>query len=108
MTTTHEEADCIITQQVITAIEERATCLKIISGDTDVFALLMRFYIEQSLSATVFLEGKGSNGNIFDIGKITEKHKDTVTSLLAAYTLRRCDSVCKLYGLGKISVFFLL
>ena len=60
------------------------------------------------MSTTVFLEGKGSNGNIFDIGKITEKHKDTATSLLTAYTLRRCDSVCKLYDLGKIPVFFLL
>ena len=108
MTTRQEETDVIITQQVITAIEEGTTCLKIISGDTEVFALLLRFYIEQSLSTTIFLEAKGSNGNIFDIGKITKKYKDAVTSLLAAYTLRRCDSVCKLYGLGKISVFFLL
>ena len=34
MSTTHEEADVIIPQQVITAIEEGATCVKVISDDT--------------------------------------------------------------------------
>ena len=36
MSTTHEEADVIIPQQVITAIEEGATCVKVISDDTSV------------------------------------------------------------------------
>ena len=39
MSTTHEEPNIIIPQQVKTAIEKRATCVKVISADTDVFVL---------------------------------------------------------------------
>ena len=69
MSTTHEEADVIIPQQVITTIEEGATCLKVVSDDTDVFVLLLHFYVQQSLSPTVFLKGTDSNRNVIDIGK---------------------------------------
>ena len=55
MSTTHEETDVIIPQQVITAKEEGATCMKVTSDDTDVFVLSLHFYIEQSLSTTAFL-----------------------------------------------------
>ena len=80
MSTTHKEADVIISQQVITAIEEEA-CVKVISDGRDVFVLLLHFYIEQSLSTTVFLEGTGSNRNVIDIGKTAEKLKDVVPSV---------------------------
>ena len=66
------------------------------------FLLLLYFYIEQSLSTTVFLESTDSDRNLIDISKTAEKDKDVVvTSLLAAHVLTRCDSVPKLYGLGK-------
>lgn len=54
MSNTYEEVDFIISQQVITAIEERAMCVKVINDDTHVFVLLLHFYIEQSLSSIVF------------------------------------------------------
>ena len=73
MSTTHEETDVIIPQQVITAIEERATCAKVISDYRDMFVLLLHFYIEQLLSTTVFLQGTGSNRNVIDIGKTAHK-----------------------------------
>ena len=72
------------------------------------FVLLLHFYIEQSLSTTVFLEGAGSNRNVTDIGKTAEKHEDVAPYLLAAYVLSGCDRVPKLYGLGKKSVCSLL
>ena len=106
--TTHEEANVIIPQQVITAIEEGATCVKVINDDTNMFVLLLYFYIKQSLSTTVFLEGTSSNRNVIDIRKTAEKEKDVVPSLLAAHTLSRCDSVPKLYVLGKKSICSLL
>ena len=93
MSTTHEETDVIIPQQVITAKEEGATCMKVTSDDTDVFVLSLHFYIEQSLSTTAFLERKGSNRNVIDIGKSFEKQKPVVPSLLAAHALSGCDSV---------------
>ena len=71
MSTAHKDSDVIMPQQVITATEQEATCVKIISDDADVFVLL-HFYIEQSLSTTVFLEGTGSNRNVIDIGKTAE------------------------------------
>ena len=108
MSTTHEEADVIIPQQVKTAIEEGATCVKFISHDIHVFVLLLHFYIEQSLSTTVFLEGTGSNRNVIDIRKTAEKQKDVVPSFLRAHALSGCDSLPKLYDLGKKSVCSLL
>ena len=84
------------------------TCVKVISDDKDVLVLLLHFYIEESLSTTVFLEGTGSNRNVIDIGKTAEKQKDVVPSLLAAHALSGCDSEPELYSLGKKSVWFLL
>ena len=108
MSTTHEEVDVIIPQQVITAIKEGATYVKVISDGTDVFVLLLHFYIEWSLSTTVFFKGTGSNRNVTDIGKTAEKQKDVVPYLLAAHAFSGCDSVLKLYGLEKKSVCCLL
>ena len=108
MSTIHEVTDIIILQQVIIAIEERATWVKVISDDTDVFVLLLQLYIEQSLITTIFLEGAGSNRNVIDIEKTAEKQQDVVPSLLAAHTLSGCDSMLDLYGLGKKSLCFLL
>ena len=79
MSTINEEADVIIPQQVITAIEEGATYVKVISDDTDVFILLLHFYIEQSLSTTAFLEGRSSNRKVIDTGKTAEKKKRCCT-----------------------------
>ena len=75
MSTINEEADVIIPQQVITAIEEGATYVKVISDNTDVFILLLHLYIEQSLSTTAFLEGRSSNRKVIDTGKTAEKKK---------------------------------
>lgn len=72
------------------------------------FVLLLHFYIEKSLSTTVFLEGIGSNRNVTDIGKTSAKHKDVAASLLAAHALSKFDRVSKLYGLKKKSVCSLL
>ena len=60
MSTTEERTDVIIPQQVTTAIEEQATCVIVISDNTDMFILLLYFYAEWSLSTTVFLGGTGS------------------------------------------------
>ena len=108
MSTTHEEVDVIIPQQVIIVIEEGTTCVKVISDDADVFVLLLHFYIDQSLSTTVFREGAGSNRNVIGIRKTAEKQKNVLLSLLAAHALSGCDNVPKLYGLGKKSVCSLL
>ena len=75
MSTTHEEVDFIIPQQVIIVIGEGTTCEKVISDDTGVFVLLLHFYIDQSLSTTVFREGAGSNRNVIGIRKTAVKQK---------------------------------
>ena len=96
MSTTHEEVDFIIPQQVIIVIEEGTTCVKVISDDADVFVLLLHFYIDQSLSTTVFREGAGSNRNVIGIRKTAEKQKNVLLSLLAAHAVSGCDNVPKL------------
>ena len=73
MRTTHEEADAVIPQQVITAIEEGATCVKFISNESVAFVLLLHFHVKQFLSTAAFPEGTGSSRNVFGIRKTAEK-----------------------------------
>ena len=108
MSTTHEVADIVIPQQVISAIEEGVTFVKVIIDYIYVSALLLQSHIEQPLITTVFLEGIGSNINVIGIEKTADKQKDVEPSSLAAHALSGCDTVSNLYRLGKKSVCSLL
>ena len=56
MTTTNEEADVIIPQQVVNAVKQRSNCIKDLCDDTDVFALLLHFYVQEKLTCPLFME----------------------------------------------------
>ena len=51
--TTHEEADIIIVQQMFIAGEKNVTSITVLSNDTDVFVLLLHYYLEDGLKAQV-------------------------------------------------------
>ena len=48
--TTHEEADIIIVQQMVHLCSQDIQCVHIISDDTDVFVLLVHFYMLRELT----------------------------------------------------------
>ena len=45
---------------------------------------------------------------VTDIGATVEKHKSIISSLLAAYALSGCDSVCHYQDIGKKTVIKVL
>ena len=49
ISTSHEEADCIIVQQAMMASEYQQG-VSVIADDTDVFILLIHHYLEQQLT----------------------------------------------------------
>ena len=66
MQTSHEEADVIIPQQVLQAVNEGNQCVKVIC-DTDVFILLMYFY--RRLSRLFYLNPQETPGVLFALAQ---------------------------------------
>ena len=99
--TSHEEADNIVIQQ-INQMGQHDCSINAICEDTDVFILLCHFCNSEEWNAKVFMNGltKDSSTTI-SINKTVKKHKSIVPSILAAHALTGCDSVSKLYGIGK-------
>ena len=111
LTTTHEEADVIIVQQCYKVIESGgSTIVKIISDDTDVFALACHFFPKKRPDVTVLMEptSRQASRTVTDIGATIQKHESIIDSLLAAHALSGCDSVCHYQGIGKKTVIKVL
>ena len=104
MRTTHEEADMIIVQQCYWLIKKGCTAVKIISDDTDVFALACYFYPKERDDIKVFMEATSSGRSVIDIGESVHRNSELVTSILQAHAISGCDSVCKYHGIGKLTV----
>ena len=94
----------IIVHQCYKAIEAGSTTVKIISNDTDVFALACHFFPKERDDTTVFMEPTKSSRTVTDIGATVEKHGAIIDSVLAAHALSGCDTVCHYLGIGKKTV----
>ena len=101
--TSHEEADLIIPQQVLFAVEEDAGYVKAIIDDTNVFVLLTHFFHLKQPSATIIMESTKEEWNIIDIGQTATKHCDIPAN--AGHALSGCDSVPQIFNIGKKTVF---
>ena len=99
--TTHEEADVIIVQQVVKLANAGASSLNVICDDTDVFVLLVHFYIQENLSCKLFVSGTSTNRRTIDIKETAKKHSQIADQLLPAHALTGCDTVSQLYRVGK-------
>ncbi|MEL7308361.1 MAG: hypothetical protein AAGK05_11175 [Pseudomonadota bacterium] len=108
MTTSHEEADIIIAQQMLLAAKESPASITIISDDTDVFVLILHYYQTEGLSCAVLMESPVRDRAIVDIGMTVAKHIDIIPELLAAHALTGCDTVACFYGIGKTTVLKVL
>ncbi|KAG0714433.1 hypothetical protein GWK47_014176 [Chionoecetes opilio] len=104
MNTTHEEADIIIVQQMLMAAKEKPTSFTVLSDDTDVFVLLLHYYLEDSLKFMVGMKSPIKDRAIVDIGKTVEKHIDIIPEILAAHALSGCDTIACCFGIGKSPV----
>ena len=106
--TNQEEADTIIVQQSVYLAKSGLQNIHIVADDTDVFVLLIHFYIEQQLTSRILMIGSNISGKVVDIGETASKHSNIAKYLLAAHALSGCDTVSCLYGIGKTTVLKVL
>ena len=89
----HGEADVIIPNQVI-YLENLGCCrIKVISDDTDVFVLLVHYYTDKKLTATLIMEPTSQGYISVNIGSTVVKHRSIAPHLLSAHALTGCDTV---------------
>ena len=100
---THEEADVIIIQQAVALANAGSKYVCIVCDDTDVFLLLLHFYLILSLSCQMTMEATSSQRTVVDIGKTVGKHKAIIPNLLAGHAITGCDTVPCMFRIGKIS-----
>ena len=102
---THEEADIMLVQQVVHAVQNcDSRSVKVISDDTDVFVLLLHYCWKLDLTTTLTMEATSGDRKLIDICKTTEQHRDIVPNLLAAHALSGCDTVAQFHGIGKATI----
>ena len=101
--THHEVADVIIIHPLVhiaSAASDDAH-IKVICDDTDVFVLLIHFYIKEKMTANISMESPCAGRMIVDIRQTSLKHKKHCQ--ISAYCTRSagCDTVFYLFGIGK-------
>ena len=100
----HEEADINIIKQCLGCIKVEVNWVKVICDDTDVFVLLTVYVFWQGCKSKVLMEAFDTTRSVIDINETAKKHAKIVSSLIGAHALSGCDSVLKLYGIGKKTV----
>ena len=99
MDTTHEAVDVVLVQQMLTVSRDNPAGITVVSDDTDVFVLLLHYYLENGLTLLVTMESPIKDRVVVDIGKTVEKHQNIIPEILAAHA--RCDTVACCFGIGK-------
>ena len=85
-------------------VKDEVHCVKVICDDTDVFVLLTVYVFWEGCKSKVLMEAFDTTKLLIDINETAEKHAEIVRSLIGVHALSGCDSVPKLYGVGKKAV----
>ena len=101
MITTQEEADGIILQQVLAAITDGKSSIKVCCEDTDVFVLLYHSYHIKQWKAELLMEGFKEGKNVISSKDSVKKHIDIIPQIMSMHAMTGCDSVPMRYGVGK-------
>jgi len=91
-------------QQMLTVSRENPAGITVVSDDTDVFVLLLHYYLEDGLTLLVTMESPIKDRVVVDIDKPVEKHQNIIPEILAAHALSGCDTVACCFGIGKNTV----
>lgn len=101
--TTHEEADVIIVQRMV-HLASKVDSIKVVCDDTDVFVLLMYFYVTEKLACNVYMENTSAPKVVIDIRASVDNNKVLICNLPAAHALSGCDTTSSLFGIGKTTI----
>ena len=87
MATSHEEADVVVVQQAMNAILHHGyNEIKVISDDTDVFALLIYWYSKNGLDAPMYMESPKKDTKIVSISRNRLQVALTILKILSRFT----------------------
>ena len=101
LTSSLEEADNIIAQQVVSLGKDSDARVVALADDTDVFVLLLYFYSQYSLKSAIFMESPVYRRSCVDISATFLQHSTVVPDLPAIHALSGCDTVAATFGIGK-------
>ena len=103
MENTHDEADVIIPQQIHIAKQSvKVRNFKVICDDTDVFVLLLYYYVTQKWTSDILLKSLEEGQPLISIKNTAEKHGSIASCLPAMHALTGCDTVPKVFDIGKV------
>lgn len=108
MSTSHEEADCIIVQQAVTVATECQVGVSVIADDTDVFILLLHHYFERQLTSHMIMESPIHGRTVIEIQATVKQQQSIVDGLLSMHALSGCDTCACYFGIGKVTVLKVL
>ena len=80
--TTHEEADHILTHQMVATAQEIQKVVSVVSDDTDVFVSLLHCYQAQNLSIPVVMESPIKSRAVIDTLQTVQRNSIIVPDLI--------------------------
>ena len=80
---------------------EKKQCIKVNCEDNDVFVLLGAYVLKHSIELLLLMEAFASNRSMVEINKTAKRNAEIVPWLIAAHVLSVCDSVPKMFDIGK-------
>ena len=105
ISTSHEEADNIIVQQVVLCAKSQCDTIQqnmVVADDTDVFIVVLLYhYLQESLTCPLLMTSLIQQRSVIDIKATVQAHQPIMPNLLAAYALFSCDAVANYFGIGK-------
>ena len=99
--TTQEEADVIIPHQVLAAITDGKSSIKVYCEETNVFVLLCHSYHIKQWKAELFMEGFKEGKSVISIKGSVKKHIGIIPQIMSMHAMTGCNSVPIMYGEGK-------
>ena len=72
------------------------------------FVLLLYYYVSQKWTRDILLESLEERQSLISIKKTAEKHGSIAFCLPVLHDLTGCDTVPKIFGIGKVSVLNVL
>ena len=97
----HEEADTILTKHAVVCSKGPDSNVRVISDDTDVFALLCYHYQKEGITTAMAMVSPVDGRVAYDIKATVQNNSLLVPKILAIHSLTGCDTVPATYGIGK-------
>ena len=70
--------------------------IRVICDDTDVFVLLLHFFVLEKLTCRFVMVGTSHGRSVVDIRATAHKHAGFISQVLPAHVLSGCDTVAYL------------